>query len=206
MTQKHPTQKYCLLPPTTAIYTPWQCVHIDLFGPWKFECKDKHQHQLRAVSIIDNDLKWIELHEYKSKSSEEISLIFDREWLCRYPRPQIVVFDNGTEFSSKFYELLQSYGIQPKATTIKNPQSNAIVEHVHLTISNSLRAMTLSQRAFDDTTIHGILQSIAWALRTTLHTSLRTSPGQLAFGRDMIVPATYLAPHHCPSSTKYTVY
>jgi len=74
-----------------------------------------------------------------------------------------------------------------------NPQSNAIVERIHLTIGDSLRAMDLSNRTFDDTTVHGILQAIAWALRTTYHTSLRTSPGQLAFGQDMIVPATYLA-------------
>jgi len=108
----------------------------------------------------------------------------------------MVVFDNGTEFSSEFHELLLSYGIQPKSTTIKNPQSNAIVERVHLTISNSLRAMNLTNRAFDDTTVHGVLQSIAWSLRTTVYTSLRTSPGQLAFGRDMIIPATYLANWH----------
>ena len=43
-------------------------------------------------------------------------------------------------------------------------------------IGDSLRAMDLSNRAFDDTTVHGILQAIAWALRTTYHTSLRTSP------------------------------
>ena len=85
---------------------------------------------------------------------------------------------------------------KPKSTTIKNPQSNAIVERVHLTISTSLRAMDLSNRPFDDTTVHGILQSIAWALRTTFHTSLQTSPGQLTFGRDMVIPATYLANWH----------
>jgi len=56
--------------------------------------------------------------------------------------------------------------------------------------------MDLSNRAFDDTTVHGILQAIAWALRTTYQTSLRTSPGLLAFGQDMIVPATYLANWH----------
>jgi len=191
--QKHSTKKCGHLPPTKAVYAPWECVHIDLFGPWLFKCKEDKQHKIQAVSIIDNGLRWVELHEYKSKSSENISLIFDREWLCRYPRPRMVVFDNGTEFSSEFLELLQSYGIQPKATTIKNPQSNAIVERLHLTISNSLRTMNLSSRLIDDTSIHGILQSIAWALRTTYHTSLRTSPGQLAFGQDMIVPATYLA-------------
>jgi len=191
--QKSSNKHYGHLPPSMAIYRPWECVHVDLFGPWTFQCSAGKDHQLRAVSIIDSGLRWIELHEYSSKSSEDISLIFDREWLCRYPRPRMVVFDNGTEFSSEFHELLQSYGIKAKATTIKNPQSNAIVERVHLTIGDSLRAMDLSNRAFDDSTIHGVLQSIAWALRTTYHTSLRTSPGQLAFGRDMVVPATYLA-------------
>jgi len=189
-------KKYGHLPPTNAIFRPWECVHVDLLGPWTFVCAAGQTHQIRAISIIDNGLRWLELHEYQSKSSEDISLIFDREWLCRYPRPRMVVFDNGTEFSSEFYELLQSYGIQPKSTTIKNPQSNAIVERVHLTISNSLRAMDLSNRSFDDTTVHGVLQSIAWALRTTFHTSLRASPGQLAFGRDMIISATYLANWH----------
>jgi len=149
--------------------------------------------QIQAVSIIDNGLRWIELHEYKSKSFKDISLLFDREWLCRYPRPRMVVFDNGTEFTSEFHILLQSYGIQAKATSVKNPQSNAFVERIHLTIGDSLRAMDLSNRAFDETTVHGILQAIAWALRTNYYTSLRTSPGQLAFGQDMVVPATYLA-------------
>lgn len=191
--QKSSTKKYGHLPPTTAVYRPWECVHIDLFGPWTFQCNTGKDHHIRAVSIIDSGLRWIELHEYSSKASEDISLIFDREWLCRYPRPRMVVFDNGSEFGSEFGELLDSYGIQPKATTIKNPQSNAIVERVHLTIGDSLRAMDLSLRSFDDTSIHGILQSLAWALRTTYHTSLRTSPGQLALGQDMVVPATYLA-------------
>jgi len=107
-----------------------------------------------------------------------------------------VVFDNGNEFTLEFHELLRSYGIQAKATSVKNPQSNAIVERIHLTIGDSLRAMDLSNRAFDDNTVHGTLQAIAWALRTTYHTSLRTSPGQLAFGQDIIVPATYLANWH----------
>ena len=191
--QKHTTKKYGHLPPTTAVYRPWECVHIDLFGPWSFVCSGGMNHQLRAVSIIDSGLRWIELHEYDSKSSENISFIFDREWLCRYPRPRMVVFDNGTEFTSEFHELLDSYGIQGKATSVKNPQSNALIERVHLTIGDSLRAMNLASRPFDDSSIHGILQSIAWGLRTTYHTSLRTSPGQLAFGQDMVIPATYLA-------------
>ena len=64
--------------------------------------------------------------------------------------------------------------------------------------------MDLYNRSFDDTTVHGVLQSIAWALRTTFHTSLRTTPGQLAFGRDMIIPATYLANWHQIHTRRHT--
>ena len=76
--------------------------------------------------------------------------------MCRYPRSRIVVFDNGNEFTLEFHELLRSYGIQAKATSVKNPQSNAIVERIHLTIGDSLLAMHVSNRAFDDTTVYGI--------------------------------------------------
>jgi transposase InsO family protein len=191
--QKTLTNQYGHLPPSTANFHPWECVHIDLFGPQSFTCNPGKTHQIHDVSIIDSGLHWIELHEYSSKTSEDVSLLFDHKWLCRYPRPRMVVFDNGTEFTSIFHELLDSYGIQSKATTIKNPQSNVIIECVHLTIGDSLHAMDLSSCPFDDTSIHGILQSIVWGLCTTYHMSLRNSPGQLAFGQDMVIPVTYLA-------------
>ena len=80
---------------------------------------------------------------------------------------------------------------------IKNPQCNAMIEWVHLTIGDSLCAMNLSGSKFDDTSAHdGILQSITWGLCTTYHTSLCTSLGQLTFGQDMVIPATYLANWH----------
>jgi len=109
--QKRSNKQHGLITPSEAVYKPWECVHIDLFGPWSFECSDGKPRQIQAASIIDSGLRWIELHEYKSKSSEDISLLFDREWLCRYPRPRMVVFDNGNEFTSELHELLRSYGI-----------------------------------------------------------------------------------------------
>ena len=34
----------------------------------------------------------------------------------------------------EFQELLLSYGIKPKPTTVKNPQANTIVEHIFGTL------------------------------------------------------------------------
>ena len=60
-------------------------------------------------------------------------------------------------------------------------------------MADSIRAMELHQRPFDETTNHAVLQAVAWGIRSTYHTVLQASPGQLTFGRDMIINATYVA-------------
>ena len=104
-----------------------------------------------------------------------------------------MTFDNGTQFASEFVELLESFGVTPKPTTVKNLQANTFVERIHLVIVDSLRAMNLESRLYDDTSAHAILQAIAWSLRTTHHTQLQAALGQIVFDRDMIIHATYLA-------------
>jgi hypothetical protein len=37
------------------------------------------------------------------------------------------------------------------------------------------------------------LASAAYAIRSTLHTTLKATPGQLVFGRDMVLPIKYMA-------------
>ena len=39
----------------------------------------------------------------------------------------------------------------------------------------------------------GILAAVAWAIRSTYHTTLKATPGQLVFGRDMILNVTHEA-------------
>ena len=66
--------------------------------------------------------------------------------------------------------------------------------------------MDLSSRAYNETLAHATLQSIAWSLCSTYHTVLCSSPGQLAFGCDMIIPATYLANwHHIHSNRRRNI-
>ena len=39
----------------------------------------------------------------------------------------------------------------------------------------------------------GILSAVAWAVRSTYHTTLQSTPGQLVFGRDMIWDIAHVA-------------
>ena len=52
------------------------------------------------MAFIDPNTGWFEIEELPStdKSSDHISRLFNQTWLDRYPRPQKVQFDNGSEF------------------------------------------------------------------------------------------------------------
>ena len=75
--------------------------------------------------------------------------MLDRTWLSRYPHPEEAVYDNASSFlGERFQELLESYGITPVPTTVRNSQAN-FVERVHETLGNMLRTMILERYQFD---------------------------------------------------------
>jgi hypothetical protein len=93
--------------------------------------------KIQGISIIDVATRWVELCPYTSKRSEDIALLVDQNWFCRYPRP-IAIFDNGSEFS------VRVFGITPQLwryRQIKNLQTNVFVERIHQVISSSIRAV-----------------------------------------------------------------
>ena len=60
--------------------------------------------------------------DYKQKFRNEIATLVDIVWFARYPRPLYCIHDNGGKFiGSGFQELLNSYGVKSKPTTVKNP-------------------------------------------------------------------------------------
>ena len=187
--------KYGKLPAKRAEVEPWAQVDIDLIGPYTIKTNKKDSKGLPielvlvAMTFIDPATGWFEIAEvpYEDQSSARISKLFDQVWLCRYPRPNRVRFDNGSEFKKDFIPLLEDFAIKPKPTTIKNPQSNAIIERVHQVVGDMLRVHDLKNYSFDEIDPWGpILQNIAYAIRSTHHTTTNASPGQLVFGRDML--------------------
>jgi hypothetical protein len=88
---------------------------------------------------------------------------------------------------------LDSYGIKRVPTTIKNPAAN-MVERVHQTLGNLLRVYELEEYEFPrGDPWSNILASAAWAIRSTFHTTLGATPGQLVYGRDMLFDLSFKA-------------
>jgi hypothetical protein len=91
-------------------------------------------------------------------------------------------------------ELVNKYGINKKNNTPFNPQSNGIIERVHLTPNDALRTVEIDCREMDKKDPWGpFLSSAAYAIRSTFHTTLKATPGQLVFGRDMVLPIKFMA-------------
>ena len=192
--------RYGHLPPKQAETTPWNQVQVDCIGPYTvYQIVDnkKIKLRLRALTMIDPVTSWIEIAPIQedNMSSDKISTLFYDYWQCRYPRPAIVICDNGSEFKKEFKRLCVEYDLDERPTTIKNPQANGIVERVHQVIGGDmLRAFNIDELSLDKEDPFGeILARVGWAIRSTYHTTLQASPGQLVFGRDMLLDIKHTA-------------
>jgi hypothetical protein len=70
-------------------------------------------------------------------------------------------------------------------------RSNCIIERVHKIVNDMLRSFDLENNhenleEQEDNPFDYFLQSTAWDIRTTYHTTLQATPCQLVFGRDLI--------------------
>jgi hypothetical protein len=78
--------------------------------------------------------------------------------------------------------------------TTYNPRSNGIIERVHQTLRDNLATFELSNRELQEYDPFGsFISAAAWAIRSTIHTTLQATPGQLVFGRDMLLNIPFKA-------------
>ena len=77
-----------------------------------------------------------------NKTAAEISDITKKTWFTRYPLPQRIVFDRGTEFMAEIAKMCQNdYGLKSKPVITRNPQS---IKRIHQTIVNIIRTDNIS--------------------------------------------------------------
>ncbi len=182
-------KKYGFLPPKEAEAEPWDKLCVDLIGPYKIRRKGNDDLVCRCVTMVDPATGWFEIHQYEDKKSITVANIVEQEWFSRYPWPTQITFDRGSEFIGQDFQQMikEDYGIKEKPITVRNPQANAMVERIHQTIANIIRTFELEENYFNEKDPwKGILSATAFAVRSTYHTTLQQTPGQLVFGRDMI--------------------
>ena len=154
--------------------------------------------EFRALTCIDPVSNIVEAVRIRDKTSEHIAEQFANCWLSRYPWPLKCIHDNGGEFIGwNFQELLSRYGIKSKPTSVKNPQSNAACERMHKTVADILRSIIKDdppRRKRDaEQKIDNALSTCVHALRCAVNHTMKTSPGAIAFNRDMLMNVQLLS-------------
>ena len=139
--QKYKTvyQQFGHLPPKNIQYlSPWDEVHVDMTGPWKVTI-NKFEYQFRAVTCIYAIINLPGVIPADNAKSQTVTNAFEDHWLSRYPKPRKFVNDNGNEvLGPEFLQMLHRNNITSVPTTVKNPQSNAVVERLHQTLKTTI--------------------------------------------------------------------
>ena len=94
---------------------PWQKIAVDLFE------LDKHEY----VVMVDYYSKLFEVSHLPNSKSK----IVINHTKARYGIPEVIVSDNGSEFSShEFAEFAREYGFKHTSSLPRYPQSNGLAE------------------------------------------------------------------------------
>jgi hypothetical protein len=174
---------------------PWNRVDVDCVGPLPVKTRKGKTIYLRALTMIDPATGWFEVKSLdKEPDSDIVSAAMDDTWFCRYPRPQVIGYDNGSEFKSVFKTMIENYGLESKGSVPYNPQSHGVIERIHQVLEDALRTFELEEQDLKGKDPFGpYLAAAAFAIRSTYHTTLGATPAQLVFGRDMILPMRFKA-------------
>jgi transposase InsO family protein len=177
------------LPPKVVEETPWERLCIDLIGPYQIQGirKGSPERKLHCLTMIDPVTGWFEIAEISAKTADVIINVLEQKWLVRYPRPTEVICDRGKEFMAEVRDTLHNdYGITRKPITTRNPQANSMVERAHQTLHQMFATMRLGMDDNAQDTWDGIIAAVGFAMRATVHSTMRATPMQLVFGRDAI--------------------
>ncbi len=186
-------QKYGHLPEKEPDVIPWHTVHMDTIGPYKIG-EGKEEKTLICLTMIDPATGWFEIVETPAQRADIIANLFETTWLTRYPWPTEVIIDKGKEFMREVKELLSDeYGIQRKPITTCNPQANAMVERAHKTLKGMINTQEVVDALDKEDPWTGLLSSVGFAMRSTVHTTNRATPAQLVFGRDAMLNVSFEA-------------
>ena len=92
------------------------------------------------ITIIDHVTDYPELLPIHNETLELIAKKLGMVWFYRYPRCKDITHGNEGEFVGEpFQKLFHSHGVKSTPTKVKNPQANAIIELLHLTLADVLR-------------------------------------------------------------------
>lgn len=158
---------------------PWQFVTLDFVGPLPASGKNRATCLLVATNVFS---KFVLVQPFREAKARPLVGFVENMIFRLFGVPEIVLTDNGTQFTSKlFTDLLKAYHVSHWLTPAYHPQVNN-TERVNRVITTAIRATLKKEHKHwaDD------IQAIANAIRTAVHNSTKHSPYFVVFGRNQV--------------------
>lgn len=204
--QKCQAHKVSQTPPAgtlhaTNVQRPWEQVMVDLVGPLP---RSRQGHTWLFV-MQDRFTKWIELTPLRHATAKNTTRAVTEKIVLRHGRPDSLVSDNGTQFTSAiFTDRLAELGIQHRTTPVYAPHCNP-VERTNRTVKTMIgQFVERDHRNWDEQ-----LPALQFAFNTAVHEATGYTPAFLNHGRELAAPhpddtppATERQPHEIHQQLK----
>ena len=173
------------IPPSllNTISSPWpfSTWGIDVVGKVNPSASNGHTF---IIVAIDYFTKWVEAISCKSIKSGPTARFIQENIISRYGVPYEIISDNGKNFvSAEVREMLQSYKINYRTSSLYRPQTNGAVEAMNKTLVKILKKMTSTYKDWSDKLPYALL-----AYRTSIRTATGATPFSLVYGMEAVLP------------------
>lgn len=157
---------------------PFQQLYVDYLGPYP---RSRAGYTYLFV-VLDHLTKYPIFIPLRNATSLLTIDALEKHVFCLFNVPETLLSDRGSQFMCKqFQEFLDLYGVKHLPTPTHSPQSNAS-ERLNQSIIQGIRLQIDENHTHWDKG----LNNIAFALRSSLHSSIGMSPHLALFGHDMI--------------------
>ena len=151
---------------------------MDIVGPLKSSGDNRY-----IIVAVDYFTRWPEAKAVSTITSEDVTE-FLVEVFSRHGTPQLVLMDNGVQFTSDYSKIfLDLYDTYIHFVSIYHPESNGLVENRNREIGKQLRFLVEEYNDWDK-----YLPIALWALRTSISSSTGFSSFELLYGRKAMLP------------------
>ncbi|GAU45099.1 hypothetical protein TSUD_183060 [Trifolium subterraneum] len=165
-----------------TLISPWPFTwwRMDILSPFPTSAR-----QVKYLIVaVDYFTKWIEAEPIAKIGATDILRFFKRNVLARFGVPQVVLTDNGTQFTNrKFQEFLANIGTTQHFTSVEHPQTNGQAEAANRVILRGLRRRMGASKGNWTEELHNVL----WSYRTTPHSTTEETPFRLTYGTEAVI-------------------
>ena len=161
----HKQVTYKFIKPSFA----WHTVSVDVVGP--FETSSSRNKYI--IVAIDHLTKWMECRAIKDLTTGTTAKFLFEQLICRHGCPQVILSDNGTNFTGQALpKLNELMNIRSALTTPYCPEANGMVECVNRTMTSILRKLTSENPC----AWWSYIDFVAFAYNTSFHSSINQTP------------------------------